>query len=531
MLRNLKADSFLMLNKDPQGRQLEPVAPTPTEIGVGIGNADARRRGGSPVRTIFLGIGGRGSLMLVNMLILVVTSRVLTPADFGIFAVALLCIDLAAATSYAVVGVPMLQRKRLRSVDYANAFTIALLLGVGGGAVIALAAASMERWFGMPELAPLLQGAALIVPGRCLASFFIAVLQRHLRVESIIWAQTRSQITSALGVTLVCALLGFGAWSLLLGLAASIFLELFWCFRASRICPRLALGNEARQILTDGSGALSSALLVFSSDSLDRLVVGAMFGASPLGIYVRATNLVLLPATLIGIPASSALLSWFSRVKGQSERVRQALSATVEFQSLLLLPITVGFCLASPLMVHLLLGAQWSAAIPLAQILFIGSFARLGATALEAAAYSLGHAWGTARRLFTSAGVLVIGLAIAAPQSLLWVAVAVTASRVVYYILVLRFGVRKFDLALAPIILANLKGLVIAIIGAVAAIGGTLLLQIPVEFVENLTLAFLYGITVSALILLGPARLVDPVGSMGVAFLLQLRRRGLTQKS
>jgi hypothetical protein len=49
-----------------------------------------------------LGIGGRGGLMLVNMLIFMVTSRLLTPADFGIFAVAQLCIDLASWHGYLV---------------------------------------------------------------------------------------------------------------------------------------------------------------------------------------------------------------------------------------------------------------------------------------------------------------------------------------------------------------------------------------------------------------------------------------------
>jgi PST family polysaccharide transporter len=456
---------------------------------------------------------------------------VLSPADFGIFAVAQFCIDLAAATSYAMVGVPILQRKRLRSADYANALTLALLLGVAGAAAIALAANLIERWLATPQLAPLLYVTALLIPARCLASFFIAVLQRHIRVQSIIWAQTRSQITSALGVTLVCALLGFGAWSLLLGLAASTFLELFWCFRASRICPPLALGEEARQILTHGSAALSGAMIHFATDSLDRMVVGAMFGTSPLGIFTRAANLVQLPLTLIGYPASSALMSWFSRIKGQHERVYRALSTTVEFQGLLLPPIAIGCCLASPLMVHLLLGAQWTAAIPLAQILFIGGIARLGVTALDSAALPLGHAWTTARRLLVAAGVLVIGLALAAPWSLLWVAVAVTMSRLVYYILLLRYGVSKLELSPTPMILAHVKGLVIAIIGAAGAVGGGLLLPVPSELAENLVLPFLYCVTVSALILLGPTRLVDPVGSFVIALLRRLPRGWLAQKS
>lgn len=455
----------------------------------------------SLAQTIFLGIGGRGSLMAVNMLVLVWTSRLVSPADFGRFVVAQLFVDLAAAASYALVAVPILKSRRLGSLYFANAFAVTLMLGIGIGVSVAIAAPAIERWAGIAGLAPLLLFAALIVPLRCMAGFFVGTLQRHRRVKEIVWAQTRSQIASALGVTLVCALLGFGAWSFLFGLAAATLLELLLCIRASRVWPPLALGREARQVMADGSGALSGQLLLFFSDSIDRMAIGSFFGASPLGIYSRAANLVTLPYNLLGIPAVNALMSWFSNVRDKPERMRHALSAALSMQGFLLFPVTAGFCLASPLIVRLLLGPQWTAAIPIAQVLFIGGFARLGAIVLDTAALTSGHAWGAARRQLLSTASLVAGLTIAMHWSLLWAAVAVSASRVIYYCLNLRFGVRAFGIAPAPVVSAHLKGLLVALAGSAVAFGFVPLLEMRGEFARNLLLVVTYGIAAGALTL------------------------------
>ena len=203
----------------------------------------------------------------------------------------------------------------------------------------------------------------------------------------------------------------------------------------------------------------------------------------------------------------------------------------MEIQGLLIMPITVGFCVASPLMVHILLGNQWSAAIPIAQLLFVGIFARLGAMVLETAALTLGYAWGSARRQFVSAGILVIGLTFAASWSSLWVAVVVSASRVVNYILGLRFGIRTFNMAPAPIVFANLKGAVVAFIGASVSLGGIMLLNTSIHVVEDIALPIFYWITVMLLILFGPARLVDPVGSLGLELMRKFSRRWLGLRS
>lgn len=508
---------------DPQFETADPLLSAPSDLGAGVARPEfASARG--PLGTILKGIGSRATLMVVNMLVLLVTSRVMLPAEFGKFAIAQLSVDLMAAVSYAFVGIPLLQRHRLRSVDYRNAFTLLLIVGVAAGALLFASAQALEAWLGMTGLAPLLQAAALIIPLRCLASFFIAVLQRQSKVEQIILSQMKSQIAAGLGITLVFALLGFGAWSLLFGLAAATALEFGWCMRAAKVRPNLALTKESVRILADGRAPLANRMLIFTSDSIDRLAIGASFGASPLGIYTRASNLVLIPTNLIGLPVQAALLSWFSRIKGNRARISAALGDAIAFQGLVLIPIAVALWLASPLLVHVLLGNEWSRAVPIAQILFVGAFARLGTTPFECAALAAGHAWGAARRQLVSTAILFVGLFMAIGHSVTWVAVAVALSRAVYYVLGLRFAVVTFHESWPAVLAAHGKSLVIALVGIGAALALNSAVQFGSASANQLVALMGYLLASGTLLLIGPKWLVAPAGPWAAKLVVRVGR-------
>ncbi len=508
---------------DPQFETADPLLSAPSDLGASIARPEFVPRRG-PLGTILKGIGGRASLMFVNMLVLLVTSRVMLPAEFGKFAIAQLAVDLSAAASFAFVGIPLLQRHRLRSIDYRNAFTLLLIVGMAAGALLFACAGMIERWLGMTALAPLLRAAALIIPLRCLASFFIAVLQRQSKVERIIVSQIKSQIVAGLAITLVFALLGFGSWALLFGLAAATAMEFGWCMKAAKIRPYFTLTRESVRFLNDGRGPLANRILIFTSDSIDRLAIGGTFGASPLGTYTRASNLVLIPTNLIGLPAQVALLSWFSRIKGNKARIAEALGDAIAFQGLLLVPIAAALWLASPLLVHVLLGNKWSPAIPIAQILFVGAFARLGTTPFESAALAAGYAWGAARRQLASTAILFVGLIIAVGHSVAWVAIAVAVSRVVYYVLGLRFVVVTFEESWPAVVAAHGKSLVIALVGIGAALALNSVVQFGSESANQLVMVTGYLLTSGTLLLFGPKWLVAPAGPWAGEFLVRIGR-------
>lgn len=510
---------------DKQSQEADPLLSMPTDVGVGIQSPPLAARLRLPIGTMMRGVGGRSALMMTNMLVLLVTSRVMAPDEFGRFAIAQMTVDLAAAASYAFVGIPMLQRNRLRSEDYRNAFTLLLIIGLAAGTLLNVLAGAIEQWLRMPGLEPLLRLAGILIPIRCASSFFMAALQRQSKVDQIIWAQTKSQIIAALGVTLILAAFGLGAWSLLLGLSAATVLELIWCVRAARIRPGIGMTRRTSNFARDGVAPLVNRLLAFASDWTDRLLIGATFGASQLGIYTRASSLVLIPTNLIALPVQNTLLSWFSRIKANTSRVTDVLGNAVAILGLLLVPTTIGLWLASPLLVGALLGEEWSAAIPIAQVLFIGTMARMAAAPFESAALTMGYTWGAMRRQLTSVAVLMIGLAVGVGQSVIWVAVAVAASRVVYYVMTMRFVVITFGKSWGPVAAAHAKSLVLSGLGLIAAFGTTALVQLPWVIANQLVMVASYVLGCGLVLLFGPKWLVAPAGPMAFGFVAGMGKR------
>lgn len=472
---------------------------------------------------VAVGLGGRGAAMFVNMIVLAVTSRLLPPVAFGEFAICLFIVDLGQAASGAFIGVPMLQRARMRGAVYHFTFTVALLIAIGVGGLLVLLARWLSQWLAIPGLLPLLWIIAPVLVLRTMASFFVGVLQRRVRIRSIVRAQSVAQIASALFVTLPLAVLGFDAWALVIGLAVSTLIELILLASRAPARWRLTLVGNLGEMCTAGFPTLLNRLLIFGADSSDRIVVGRFFGAVPLGYYARAASLVRLPLNLLGMPMQSALMAWFSRCQERREVAHAAIGKSVRIQSFLLPIAAVLFWLATPIIVRIMLGTKWDTSIPIAQVLFVGSLARLGSIPLESASLVLGYAWSSARRQVAGIAVLAIGMSVAISHGPVWIAVAVAASRLVYYILGLEFGVRQFGLSRTEILADTVRGLFVCAFSILLAAVAVRFVPLPGIFLQTAML-MIFGIVAGLAILFAPGKLIGPTGPF-----LRLQTRQIAQ--
>jgi O-antigen/teichoic acid export membrane protein len=102
-------------------------------------------------------------------------------------------------------------------------------------------------------------------------------------------------------------------------------------------------------------------------------MIGRFVGAAPLGIYNRAFMLVNLPAQQLTSSFSRVLFPSFSRVQNETARLKKAYLSTIMLFSAILLPTCLGMAAAAREIVLLVLGENWSAAIPVLQILAIAA--------------------------------------------------------------------------------------------------------------------------------------------------------------
>lgn len=417
------------------------------------------------------GVGGKVLLVVANFAVLMVTSRVLTPAEFGVFAAATIFTDFAWALATSTLGVAMIQKKEMSQESYDAGFLGFLVLGLGLLAFMVLGSWPAERILKAPGLMPILCVLSFFVPFKLLSGFYGAVLQRRLDMRYYQMSQNLPQILGSTGVTIVSALAGLGVWALVLGFAAATLLEFGMTAARAKIRVRMPESSSAlNELLAIGSASATNRLTNFVATNADRVIAGVAFGAGALGIYARAYSLMMTPVKLMGLAASRVFLPVFSRMQHDEARLRAALERVLVAQTMIYVPLSFGFVFAAPLLVRVVLGDGWSQVTPAAQLLFVALFARLGYVVSEAASIAVGEAWGAVRRQAAYAAAVVIGGGAGCLFGVVGLAAGVTGALIFFYLLSLRQSCRRFGCSVAVVAGAHFRGVAIAAACALPAL-------------------------------------------------------------
>jgi PST family polysaccharide transporter len=348
-------------------------------------------------------IGGQG-LVLVSTAIL---ARILSPAEFGLVALALIFVTLLDTISDLGLGPALVISTASELRERANtvfAFTIALgaLLSALTAALAPLGAAFFDR----PDLMPLLAVLGLNFLLRALGATHYAVAQKQMDFRSRTAAELLGLSTR--GVTgIALALTGFGAWSLVLGyLAGTVMLSaaLWW------LVPWRPTGGPSRtqlpRMLRFGSTLTAVDVLAAVINQVDYVFVGRVLGTRALGLYTLAFRLPELLIVSLAVVAGRVLFPAFAAV--EREALGRAFLVAVRYTVVVALPLACGVAaLAEPLIVAVF-GDQWHGSVESMRVLSLYAFG-----------VALGIPAGIAYKATGRAGVLV---ALAIPRTVLVVA-------------------------------------------------------------------------------------------------------------
>lgn len=421
------------------------------------------------VRGLAWGVGGKAAAIAANFAVLMVTSRALTPVEFGVFAAATIFTDLSLALASSSFGVATVQKKDLTPEERCASFYGFLGLGLALAALMAGGSWLLEDLFDAPSLQPVLCVLAVFVPLKLLAGYYGATLQRALDLRFYQLSQSLPQILAGV-VTTLAAVFGAGVWSLVAGYVAATLCELGMTAIRSGRAARVGAPpswTALRGLLNVGAGAAANRMTAFAAQSVDRLIIGALMTPAALGAYGRSYALMMAPVKLLGLAMSQVFLPVFSKMQGDDVRLGRALEEVLESQPLVYVPLGAGFALAAPLLVHVVLGGQWDSVIPMVQILFLGLFARLGFVAAEAASIAVGEAWFAVRRQAAYAIAVAAGATAGCLlNDVAAVAAGVSLALVFFYVLSLWRAVTRFRCSAAKLAIAHGRAAFVAAVCA-----------------------------------------------------------------
>jgi lipopolysaccharide exporter len=371
-----------------------------------------------------------------TLLMTVVVARMLGPEDFGVFALAVLVVNLFDYVKDLGVASALVQNRRDWGVLAPTGLTLSVLFGLFASGLLAATAEVAARALGQPELTALIRILAIGLAISALSTIPLAWLRRSMNFSARLLPEfVGAAAKTALTIGLAAA--GFGVWSLAWGqlAAAVVMTALYW--RAARVRPTFGLDVPvSRELIRFGLPVTAVTLLAYAIYNVDYLAIGERLGATDLGLYTLAYRIPELLVLSLCVVVSEVLFSALSLRQTDRDALIGHYLQALTVVAALTVPIGVGLALVAKPLVATLYGGDYAESAPILSVLAIY-------TALYSASFHAGDVFKAIGRpgILTAinAGKLAVLIGPtwwAAGHSALWVAFALLGVEA------LHFGVR-----------------------------------------------------------------------------------------
>jgi O-antigen/teichoic acid export membrane protein len=476
----------------------------------------------------FSGTGVQGAVQLLALMAL---GRLLTPAEFGLMGAATVVIAFSQIVSQVGVGPAIVQRRDLNDTHIRSAFTISGGLGLVLGVVVWFAAPSIAAFYRMPSVEPILRVVALLFPIDGLNTVGKSLLMRALRFRLYVAIDVGSYILGYACIGVLLAWYGYGVWALVAANMLQVALRTVAMYVVTRHSLRPSLNWPAsRDLLNFGVGhSLAQFALVLSQQG-DNLIVGRWLGPAALGIYGRAYNLMVLPATAFGKIVNRVLFPIMSRVQDERDRLAGGYERALAIVALISLPVSATLWIVAPEFIPALLGPNWTSVVLPFRLFTCGLFFRMSSKVTDACVKAAGAVYPRALIQGIYAVLVVVSALVGQRWGIGGVAVAVSIAMGINWLMMATLGRsvtglswRRFVSAQVPsVLLAALVGVTVAL--TVHAARAAQLGKLLVLLVAGLTAASVLYAAYRA----GSAQLLGPHGAWAFSRAAEMahRRRG-----
>jgi O-antigen/teichoic acid export membrane protein len=353
------------------------------------------------------------SIQLLGFATSIVVAHFLTPRQVGLVAMALVFSNLALVITDAGFASALVQRAELSEEDRSTAFWASVAMGAAMTLVGVGLSWPLAKLYGEPGVQRLF---AALSPAFLFTAVGVvqgALLTRELEFRKLEVRTVTATVVST-SVAMSLAALGAGSWALVAQTltVTSVSSALLW--RSSSWRPRRLFSTASlREIAPFGSHVLGARTVSWGRSNVDNLLIGRHVGASQLGAYSVAFNLMITPVTRIAGPLTQVFYPAFSRLR-DPVAIGEVWLRAVRLVAAVVVPAMLGLAVVAPDFVAVIFGRRWHEAVPVLRIL-----APLGMVlAVQALNYGVLQAVARTRTLFrytlfASAGAIasfVVGL-------------------------------------------------------------------------------------------------------------------------
>jgi O-antigen/teichoic acid export membrane protein len=325
--------------------------------------------------------GSRAVTQGVSWIITLAVARMLTPADYGLMGMALLYIGLIEFLNDMGLGTAIVQCKDISREQLHSLFWFSIAVGLFYFGLTLTLAPLVAMFFHQPALTHLLWFVGLIHVISSLQQVPWNILTRDVDFKRRAIGEASGSLISGV-ITVVLAWRGWGVWALAWGLLSRNLITMIMVFLQTGWRPELIFNwVSLKPLLRFSLTLISGRLAYFAHSSSPSLIIGKWFGDQALGFYSLSVRLTTEIGERVLAVVNQVSFPVYSRMQGQSQRLKQSYLTSVEVVCACVFPLLGGLILVADDAIPLLLGPKW---VPM-----IGPFKFLAASGWFGALFSL----------------------------------------------------------------------------------------------------------------------------------------------
>ena len=307
-------------------------------------------------------MSAQGAKFVLNLVSTMVLARLLTPRDFGLVAMVTTVTSFLRVFKDAGLSIATVQREKITHAQVSNLFWINVVISGLCTIVIAGLAPLVARFYHNPRVTDiaLFLSVTFLISG--LTVQHQALLKRQMRFKALAVIEVGSMAFSVI-VAVIMAAFGYRYWALVI---SSVAMEIAGLVLTVSVChwrpQRPTRGSGIRPMLTFGAHRTGGDLVMSLARGCDNLLIGRFYGSAAVGLYSRASVLLIRPLELFLNPINAVFVPALSRLQTQPERYRTMFLRLYEAIALSGLFFTGMLLAASRPLTLVLLGPKWGGA-------------------------------------------------------------------------------------------------------------------------------------------------------------------------
>ncbi|MCI4677052.1 oligosaccharide flippase family protein [Rhodoblastus acidophilus] len=331
-------------------------------------------------RSIFFSAAERYASLILFFISTAVLARLLTPKEFGVYAVVGAVTTMVSVSSQEFGGANyLIQKTTLDEGHVRTAFTITLALSLAIGALLAVLGGALGAWFRVDGVGAGVRIAALGFLVSPFSTTLLALLRRDLKFGEIAASNLLGNVAMVV-VSITLAAMGYSFFAPIWGQVAGSVVQTAYLVAAHRDFRifRPSLSGQ-REVVHFGLYSSGVVLINVAYNSAPQLFLARVLGFTAVGLYSRAVAVTQVFDRLVIQAISPVIMPAVAAQNRAGDDLKRVYLHAVSLLTALQWPFFLFVAMLAEPIIAFWLGPSWLAAAPLVRLLSIAYLALFGA--------------------------------------------------------------------------------------------------------------------------------------------------------